>query len=118
ISHDDAATAAVAAVSLAPGTYNVCDDEPLRRRDYFTTIAAAAGVTPPRPMPGWITRLMGPTFELLGRSQRMSNAKLRATGWSPRYPSAREGLPAAIAAAGADAGERGRRAAAAASANG
>ena len=37
--------------------------------------------------------------ELLARSQRMSNGKLRlATRWSPRYRSVREGFPATIEA--------------------
>jgi nucleoside-diphosphate-sugar epimerase len=36
--------------------------------------------------------VFGSTGELLARSQRMSNDKLRqATGWTPRYRSAREG---------------------------
>jgi hypothetical protein len=31
-------------------------------------------------------------MELISRSQRISNAKLReATGWAPRWPSVREG---------------------------
>jgi hypothetical protein len=33
----------------------------------------------------------------MSRSQRISNAKLRATGWAPRWRSAREGLRAAFA---------------------
>ena len=33
------------------------------------------------------------------RSARTSNAKLkRELGWAPRYPSAREGVPATVAA--------------------
>jgi nucleoside-diphosphate-sugar epimerase len=39
--------------------------------------------------------------ELLARSQRMSNAKLKAAaGWAPKYPSAKEGLPIAVRALG------------------
>jgi nucleoside-diphosphate-sugar epimerase len=34
ISHDDAATAVVAALQAGAGTYNAVDDEPLRRREY------------------------------------------------------------------------------------
>jgi nucleoside-diphosphate-sugar epimerase len=47
----------------------------------------------PRLPPRWMTWLGGSAAALLSRSQRMSNAKLkRATGWSPRWKSAREGL--------------------------
>jgi hypothetical protein len=36
-------------------------------------------------------------MELLSRSQRISNRKLRdESGWAPRYPSVREGWPAVV----------------------
>jgi nucleoside-diphosphate-sugar epimerase len=97
IAHDDAATAVVAALGLPSGVYNVCDDEPVRRSQYAAILAQCVGAQPPRGMPGWMTMLMGSTAELLSRSQRMSNQKLRdaAPGWIPEYPSVREGLPAA-----------------------
>ena len=42
--------------------------------------------------------MMGSLGELLSRSVRMSNRKFReASGWSPRYPSVREGWPATLA---------------------
>ncbi|HEU4629837.1 MAG TPA: NAD(P)-dependent oxidoreductase [Gemmatimonadaceae bacterium] len=99
VSHDDAASAAVAALGLPAGTYNVCDDEPLTRRAFADVLATAAGARPPRLMPSWLTALGGRTVELLSRSQRMSNATLKAaSGWAPRWPSAREGIPAAARA--------------------
>jgi nucleoside-diphosphate-sugar epimerase len=95
VSHDDAATAVVAALALPSGTYNVVDDEPLRRRDWAAALAHAFGIPTPRPLPRWLTRLGGSITELLSRSQRMSNAKLRAAaGWAPRWPSVREGFVA------------------------
>ncbi len=98
IAHDDAATAVVAALGVPAGAYNVCDDDPVRRSEYAALLAQAAGVRPPKPMPHWMVAVMGSTAELLGRSQRMSNRKLRdaAPGWVPEYPSARDGLPAAV----------------------
>ncbi len=46
-----------------------------------------------------VAALSGKTMKLLSRSQRMSNAKLKtASGWAPRWRSAREGLPAAVCA--------------------
>jgi nucleoside-diphosphate-sugar epimerase len=93
VSHDDAATAAVAALNVPTGIYNVVDDEPLRRREYVDALAAAIGVRPPRLMPRWMTPLFGSLGETLARSLRISNRKLRkAAGWSPKYPSVREGF--------------------------
>ena len=99
ISHDDAATAVVAGLGLPSGAYNVADDEPLRRRDMADVLAAASGVAPPPPLPGWVAKVAGSIGELMSRSQRMSNRKLRdATGWAPRWPSLREGWPAMLKA--------------------
>jgi nucleoside-diphosphate-sugar epimerase len=92
ISHDDAASAVVAALALREGAYNVCDDEPVTHREYFDSLAAALGVERARLPPAWTTRLFGPAGEILARSQRISNRKLRdAAGFYPRYPSVREG---------------------------
>lgn len=97
ISHDDAATAVVAALGLEAGTYNVSDDVPVRRREWVDTLAASLGVRAPRVPPKWVTRIGGSMTELLSRSQRISNRKLReASGWTPRYPSVREGWPAVV----------------------
>lgn len=96
-SHDDAASAVVAALALPAGTYNVCDDEPLVRRDWFAALADAFDLPHPKPMRPWMARLLGSTGELLSRSVRMTNRKLRAAGWAPRYASAREGFRALAA---------------------
>jgi nucleoside-diphosphate-sugar epimerase len=99
VSHDDAAAAVVAALGLPAGAYNVADDEPLRRRDVASVIAAGLGVAPPRPLPGWVAKLAGSLGELMSRSVRISNRKLRtASGWAPRWPSLREGWPAMLQA--------------------
>lgn len=98
-SHDDAAAAVVASLHVPAGIYNVCDDEPLTRRDWADTVAGAVGAKPPHLMPHWLLAVGGKNMELLSRSQRMSNAKLKsAGGWTPRWPSAREGIPAAVRA--------------------
>ena len=97
VAHIDAASAAVAALEAPGGLYNVCDDEPLKRSEWVGVVAAALGCPPPRQLPHLFVSLGGKTGELLSRSQRMSNAKLkRATGWQLRWPSARDGLPVAI----------------------
>jgi nucleoside-diphosphate-sugar epimerase len=97
IAHEDAASAVVALVGAPAGIYNVCDNVPLTRREWLGALSAAAGIRMPRPMPKIMTALGGKTIELLSRSQRMSNRALKtATGWAPKFPSAREGLPAAV----------------------
>lgn len=98
VSHDDAASAVVAALEAPAGVYNVVDDRPMRRQEWANAFADALGVRHPRFMPAWTTHLMGSLGEMFARSLRMSNAKLRAaTHWSPRYPSAADGIPAAVA---------------------
>jgi nucleoside-diphosphate-sugar epimerase len=98
LAHDDAASAAVAALGVEGGIYNVADDEPLTRRAFFDVIAEGLGVPTPRPQPAWMAKLMGSLGELLSRSVRLSNRRFReASGWAPRYPSVREGWPALLA---------------------
>jgi nucleoside-diphosphate-sugar epimerase len=98
VSHDDAATAVVAALGVGAGTYNVADDVPLRRREWIDALATALGTGAPRVLPRWLSRLGGSMSELLARSQRISNRKLKQeSGWAPRYSSVREGWPAMVA---------------------
>jgi nucleoside-diphosphate-sugar epimerase len=90
LAQDDAAAAVVSALDAPAGTYNIADDEPLRRSDWVGSLAAALGAVPPRPMPSWITALGGPAMRFMSRSERISNHKFReATGWTPKYPSVR-----------------------------
>ncbi len=98
VSHDDAAGAVLAALSLESGTYNVAEDEPVTRRMMGDIVAGLLGVKPPRrPVPRLITRLLGSLGELMSRSERISNRKLRgASDWRPRYPGLREGLRATL----------------------
>ena len=90
LTSDDAATAVVAAMDAPPGTYNVVDDAPLRRRHYMNAITTALG------RPG-STLVRGPEelsadFEMMTRSHRVTNGCFRqVTAWRPRSPSAWEG---------------------------
>lgn len=97
VSHDDAAAAVVEALHLPAGTYNVADDEPITRREWIESLAGALGVSPPRPLPGWLTALGGSTTELLSRSQRISNRKLRELSeWRPAVACVRDAWPAIL----------------------
>jgi nucleoside-diphosphate-sugar epimerase len=97
ISTSDAASAVVAALHLPEGIYNVADDEPLRRRAHFDTLADALGVGPPSLPPAWLAKLAGGIGETVARSLRIANRKLRdESDWQPAYPSAREGWRAVV----------------------
>jgi nucleoside-diphosphate-sugar epimerase len=93
---DDVASSAVAALDAPAGIYNVVEDDPVTRREYLDVFAAAFGLRKLRPVPSWAMRVAGGSAaKAVIRSQRVSNKKFRdATGWSPRYPSVREGWPA------------------------
>ena len=99
IAADDAAAAVVAAVERAPaGTYNVCDDDPLTRRETDAVLARAVGSRTLLRAP-----VMGETAAIFRLSNRSSNAAFKeATGWAPRYPSVREGFPAMLAESGSN----------------
>jgi nucleoside-diphosphate-sugar epimerase len=104
VSHDDAATAVVAALDAPAGVYNVTDDEPVTHRAYVGAIACALGVPVPALLPRWVTLLMGSLGEMASRSERISNRRLReATGWAPAVASVRDGIPPCV-----DAIEEGR----------
>ena len=94
VTHEDAASAVVAALQASAGSYNVVDDVPLTHREAGAVIAQVAGCPPPKFLPAWTAKLAGSLGATLARSVRISNAKLRATGWTPRYPSLADGLRA------------------------
>lgn len=96
---DDAATAVVAAVDVPSGTYNVADDEPMQRSEADAALADALGRKRLRRVPSPLLKVGGKKAGVLTRSQRVSNARLKAaSGWTPTYPSLREGLPQVVAA--------------------
>jgi len=101
ITTDDAASAVMASLSVAAGLYNVGDDEPVTRREFFAALAGALGVRPPFIAPAGIAKLGGAKASVLTRSQRVSNRRfVEATGWKPRSRSVHDGWPIVIAAAG------------------
>src|SRR5436190_652148 len=95
---EDAADATVAAIERgAPGIYNVVDDEPAPVREWLPVLAEAAGAKPPRHVPGFLGRLLlGPAgYSMMTSIRGASNAKAkRELGWTPRYPSWRQGFQA------------------------
>jgi 2-alkyl-3-oxoalkanoate reductase len=98
---DDAAAATVLALEHDGAClYNIVDDEPAPMSEWLPALAAALGAKPPRRVPLWLARLVagkGMVMMAVG-SRGASNAKAkRELGWTPRYPSWRQGFPAAYA---------------------
>ena len=97
VSHEDAATAVVAALKAPSGAYNVADDCPVSHAEFCAVLAATLDQPEPRFFPAWTAALMGSAGRTLARSIRLRNDKLRRlTGWRPLFPSVREGLPGAL----------------------
>ncbi|PRZ42337.1 nucleoside-diphosphate-sugar epimerase [Antricoccus suffuscus] len=80
---DDAAAATVEALAWPDGLYQVVDDEPAPATSWLPVYARAIGAPEPE-----ITAAVPGTP--LGRP--VSNAKARAAGWEPIYPTWREGF--------------------------
>ncbi len=87
VHRDDIATALALLVERrAAGTFNVADDTPLTQRDIYTWLAAHFARPLPPTGPVDTNRKRGVT------SKRVSNARLRALGWTPRFPSFRDAV--------------------------
>jgi len=96
--HDAAAATVLALDAVGPALYNVTDDEPAPMRDWLPGLAAAVGAKPPRHVPTWLAGLlMGGMLPVMTQARGASNAKARKElGWTPRYPSWREGFAASF----------------------
>ena len=95
---DDAAAATVLALEHeGAAIYNIVDDEPAPVCDWLPVLAKTLGAKPPRHFPVWLARLFaGEGAVMMGTSSRgASNARAkRELGWTPRYPSWRQGFAA------------------------
>lgn len=83
IHREDAAAAVVHLLSMDPQPeqlYLATDDHPAQLGDVAAHLAALLDAPAPPP-----------ADPALGHGKRLSNARLRATGWSPIFPSYREG---------------------------
>ncbi|MFG3293329.1 NAD-dependent epimerase/dehydratase family protein [Streptomyces sp. NPDC048179] len=96
---DDAASATVLAVEQkARGLFNIVDDEPAPAADWLPYLAECAGAKRPYRVPVWLARLLAgeQAVVIMTQGRGFSNAKARRElGWEPRYPSWRQGFPAA-----------------------
>lgn len=93
---EDAAAATVAALERGePGVYNVVDDRPASFRAFAEALAAAAGLPSPYGVPEWLVRPFLPyAARFMSRTRlRVSNGLAkRDLGWSPSFPTYREGV--------------------------
>jgi 2-alkyl-3-oxoalkanoate reductase len=96
---DDAASATLLALEQGkPGIYNIVDDDPAPVREWLPALAAVLGAKPPRKVPRWLARLVAGEsgVVLMTEARGASNAKAKSElGWTLRYPSWRQGFPAA-----------------------
>ena len=94
---EDAATATATAVHQgAPGIYNIVDDDPAPVAEWLPFLAVCLGAKPPLRLPAWLGRLVAgeAVVSMMTEISGSSNAKAkRELGWSPRYPSWRDGFP-------------------------
>lgn len=96
----DAARAVAAAVERGrPGqAYNITDRTPLGFRAHVLCVAEEFGLPKPLTVPLWLTRPMSYAHTMFTTNMRVSSAKAeRELGWTPEFPSCREGIAALTA---------------------
>jgi nucleoside-diphosphate-sugar epimerase len=92
---DDAAGAVVAALDAGDGIFNIVDDDPAPTRELFSALARAVGAKPPRRLPVWLARMLAGevVVSMLTRVRGASNERAkRELGWTPMWPSWRDGF--------------------------
>ncbi len=81
----DAAQAAIAALDVPPGIYNVAECAPSTRGEHVAELARLLGRRRLRSVPRILEKLGGAAAEEMGRSQRISSRTLSdASVWEPR----------------------------------
>jgi nucleoside-diphosphate-sugar epimerase len=93
---DDAASAYVAAAEKPrSGVWHIVDNELVEVRIYLKEFAARLGAPAPRRVPVWLAKWLASeqAIAYFTKSTRTTNARFRQDfGWTPRYPTYREGL--------------------------
>jgi len=105
--HTDDVASAFVTVAEQPrnGIWHVVDNEPVTVRELLLAWASRLGARPPRRVPVWLAKWLAgeDVVQYFTSSTRTTNARLRRDfGWTPRYPSYREGLDQIVAAWNAD----------------
>ena len=74
--------------------------QPIQFYDFVALAATALGKGPPRRIPAWLAGFVAGTdpVHAVTRSAKSSNARIKSElGWEPRFPTADQGVPDAIA---------------------
>ena|SRR5579862_4831459 len=102
IHSDDAAGAyVVAAENHKSGVWHITDNELVPVRTFLKEFGQRLDAPAPRRVPVWLARWLAgeQAVEYFTRSTRTTNARFRSEfGWTPRYPTYREGLDQIVAA--------------------
>jgi uncharacterized protein len=66
----------------------IADDQPVTQREFVTRISRALGKEKVMSMPKWLVAILGGkcAVEFMTLSQRIDNSKLKATGFTLKYP--------------------------------
>jgi nucleoside-diphosphate-sugar epimerase len=83
---EDAASAAVAALTRGEGVYNIADDDPAPAREWVPVFCAAVGAPRPWRLPLWLGRLVAGSLvaDSMAHLRGASNARARSElGWAP-----------------------------------
>jgi nucleoside-diphosphate-sugar epimerase len=92
---DDIVSAVLAGFGAPTGAYNVSDDYPCSQNDVIAYAATLCGLNPPATIGLDDPSLSPMARAFYGENRRVANGKAkRLLGWTPRYPTYREGLRA------------------------
>jgi len=98
---DDIASGVIAALSAPPGAYNLADDLPASQNAVIDEACRLLGIPPPPLLPLDEAGLSPAARAFYAENRRVANGKARRVlGWTPRWPTYREGLRAILGAAG------------------
>jgi nucleoside-diphosphate-sugar epimerase len=96
---EDIASGVIAGFDAPPGAYNLADDLPASQNAVIEEASRLLGTEPP-PLQSLDEAGLSPQARAFyAENRRVANGKAkRVLGWTPRYPSYREGLRACLAA--------------------
>lgn len=97
---DDIVSGSLAALDAPPGAYNLADDEPCSQNAVIEHACRLLGIAPP-PLQTMDEAALSPMARAFyAENRRVANGKAkRELGWTPRFPTYREGLADCLLAA-------------------
>ncbi len=92
---DDIVSGVIAALGAPAGAYNLADDQPCSQNAVIEEACRLLGLTPPTIQTLEQANLSPMARAFYAENRRVANGKAkRVLGWTPRYPTYREGLRA------------------------